>query len=137
MAVLYREFQLRSPSTWANVLAFVKANAKACLDRGEPLRLIVTSDEKKRNAEQNRFYWGVALRDISEQAWIDGKQYDKDTWHEYFARMFGVSDEITLPDGEIITRRKSTTQMTVGEFSTYVNQVQAWAANHLGVEFDL
>lgn len=51
--------------------------------------------------------------------------------------MFGVSDEITLPDGEIITRRKSTTQMTVGEFSTYVNQVQAWAANHLGVEFDL
>ncbi|VVE82886.1 recombination protein NinB [Pandoraea sputorum] len=136
MAALYREFQLRSPSIWTNVLAFVKANAEACLEKGEPLRVIVTSDEKKRNAEQNRFYWGVALRDISEQAWIDGKQYDKDTWHEYFARMFGVSDELTLPDGEIITRRKSTAQMTIGEFSIYVNQVQAWAANHLGVEFE-
>lgn len=136
MAVPYREFQLRSPSVWTSVLAFVKANAQACLEKGEPLRVIVTSDEKKRNAEQNRFYWGVALRDISEQAWVDGKQFDKDTWHEYFARMFGVSEELTLPDGEIITRRKSTSQMTVGEFSTYVNQVQAWAANNLGVEFE-
>lgn len=136
MAALYREFQLRSPSIWTNVLAFVKANAKTCLEKGEPLRVIVTSDEKKRNAEQNRFYWGVALRDISEQAWIDGKQFDKDAWHEYFSRKFGVCEDLTLPDGEIITRRKSTTQMTVGEFSTYVNQVQAWAANHLGVEFE-
>lgn len=136
MAAVYREFQLRSPSTWSNVLAFVKANAKACIDRGEPLRLIITSDEKKRNAEQNRFYWGVALRDIAEQAWVDGRQYDKDTWHEYFARMFGVSDELTLPDGEIILRRKSTTQMTVGEFSAYTERIQAWAANNLGVEFD-
>lgn len=136
MAALYREFQLRSPSIWTNVLAFVKANAKACLEKGEPLRVIVTSDEKKRNAEQNRFYWGVALRDISEQAWIDGKQFDKDAWHEYFSRKFGVCEDLTLPDGEIITRRKSTTQMNVGEFSTYVNQVQAWAANHLGVEFE-
>lgn len=136
MAALYREFQLRSPSIWTNVLAFVKANANACLEKGEPLRVIVTSDEKKRNAEQNRFYWGVALRDISEQAWIDGRQFDKDAWHEYFSRKFGVCEDLTLPDGEIITRRKSTTQMTVGEFSTYVNQVQAWAANHLGVEFE-
>lgn len=136
MAALYREFQLRSPSTWTNVLAFVKANAKACLEKGEPLRVIVTSDEKKRNGQQNRFYWAVALRDISEQAWIDGKQFDKDAWHEYFSRKFGVCEDLTLPDGEIITRRKSTTQMTVGEFSTYVNQVQAWAANHLGVEFE-
>ena len=136
MAALYREFQLRSPSIWTNVLAFVKANAKACLEKGEPLRVIVTSDERKRNAEQNRFYWGVALRDISEQAWIDGKQFDKDAWHEYFSRKFGVCEDLTLPDGEIITRRKSTTQMNVGEFSTYVNQVQAWAANHLGVEFE-
>jgi hypothetical protein len=136
VAILYREFQLRSPSSWAQVVAFVKANAKACIERGEPLRLTFTSDEGKRHAVQNKFLWGVVYRDISEQAWVNGRQFDKDTWHEYFARMFGVSDELTLPDGEIIMRRKSTAQMTVGEFSTYVNQVQAWAANHLGVEFE-
>ncbi|MCM2493292.1 recombination protein NinB [Burkholderia glumae] len=134
-AALYREFIIR-PGVWSNVVAFVKANAKAFNDRGEPLRVIVTAEEKQRNAAQNRLYWGAILRAIAEQAWVDGRQFDKDSWHEYFARMFGVSDELTLPDGEIILRRKSTSQMSVGEFSTYLNQIQAYAANNLGVEFE-
>ncbi|WP_257828059.1 recombination protein NinB [Burkholderia glumae] len=134
-AALYREFIIR-PGVWSNVVAFVKANAKAFNDRGEPLRVIVTAEEKQRNAAQNRLYWGAILRAIAEQAWVDGRQFDKDSWHEYFARMFGVSDELTLPDGEIILRRKSTSQMSVGEFSTYLNQIQAYAANKLGVEFE-
>lgn len=134
-AALYREFTLRNGSVWQALVALVKANASVFAQKGEPLRVIVTSEEKKRNAEQNRFYWGVALRDVAEQAWIDGRQFDKDTWHEYFARKFGVCEDVTLPDGEIVVRRKSTTQMSIGEFSEYLNQVQAYAARELGVEF--
>lgn len=132
---LYREFTLRNGNVWQSLVALVKANAPVFAQKGEPLRVIVTSEERKRNAEQNRFYWGVALRDIAEQAWVDGKQFDKDTWHEFFARKFGVCEDVTLPDGEIVVRRKSTTQMSVGEFSEYMNQVQAYAARELGVEF--
>ncbi|WP_257757890.1 recombination protein NinB [Burkholderia glumae] len=135
-AALYREFVIRNGSIWSNVVAFVRANAKVFADRGEPLRVIVTAEEKQRNAAQNRLYWGAILRAIAEQSWVDGRQFDKDAWHEYFARLYGVSDELTLPDGEIILRRKSTSQMSVGEFSTYLNQIQAYAANTLGVEFD-
>jgi hypothetical protein len=135
-ASLYREFTLRNGGIWSTLVAFVKANAPAFAEKGEPLRIIVTSEEKKRNAEQNRFYWGVVLRDISEQAWIEGRQFDKDTWHEFFARKFGVCEDVTLPDGEVIVRRKSTTQMSVHEFSEYMNQVQAHAASALGVEFE-
>jgi hypothetical protein len=76
------------------------------------------------------------LKQISESAWVDGKQYDKDTWHEFFARKYGVLDELTLPDGEIITRRKSTTQMSVGEFSEYLDAVQSYAGDALGVTFE-
>ncbi|MBJ9709859.1 recombination protein NinB [Burkholderia gladioli] len=135
-AALYREFVIRNGSICSNVVAFVRANAKVFADRGEPLRVIVTAEERQRNAAQNRFYWGAILRSIAEQAWVDGRQFDKDAWHEYFARLYGVSDELTLPDGEIILRRKSTSQMSVGEFSTYLNQIQAYAANNLGVEFE-
>lgn len=135
-AAMYKEFVLRGPSVWAGFVALVKANAKSFADKGEPLRLIVTSEERKRNAEANRFYWGVVLRDISEQAWVGGKQFSKDVWHEMFARQFGVCEDVTLPDGEIVSRRKSTTQMSVGEFSAYTAQVQAYAANQLGVSFD-
>jgi hypothetical protein len=135
-AALYREFQLKDGGAWNSVVAFIKANAPVFAHRGEPLRLIVTAEERQRNQQQNRFYFGAVLKQISEQAWVDGKQYDKDTWHEYFARKYGILDELTLPDGEIITRRKSTTQMSVGEFSEYLNQVQAYAGETLGVCFE-
>jgi hypothetical protein len=134
-AALYREFKLKDGGAWNAVVAFIKANAPTFADKGEPLRLIVTAEEKQRNAAQNRFYWGAVLKQIAETGWVDGRQYDKDTWHEFFARRYGVLDELTLPDGEIITRRKSTTQMSVGEFSEYLNQVQAYAGETLGVEF--
>lgn len=135
-ATIYREFVLRSPSVWQGLVAFIKANAKACMGAGKPLRLIVTQDEKKRNREQNRRYWGYLLQTIAESAWVDGKQFDKDTWHEYFARKHGICDEVILPGGEIVTRRKSTTQMSVGEFSEYMQRVEADAASELGVEFE-
>lgn len=136
MADIYREFSLRAPEAWKALAAFVAANARSCIESGKPLRVIVTAEDRKRNAEQNRFYWGAVLTTIAEQAWVDGRRYDKDVWHEMFARRMGVCDEVVLPDGEIVTRRKSTTQMTVGEFSEYLNQVQAYAAGELGVEFD-
>ena len=135
-ATLYREFTLRNGGMWAAVVAFIKANAASFAEKGTPLRLIVTAEEKKRNETQNKFYWGAVLRDISSQAWVNGQQFSKDTWHEYFARQFGVCEDVTLPDGEIVSRRKSTTQMSVGEFSAYTAQVQAYAANNLGVSFE-
>lgn len=135
-AAIYKEFTLRTPAVWQAVVAFIKANAQACADKDKPLRLIVTAEDRKRNEEQNRRYWGYVLRTIAEQAWVDGRQFDKDTWHEYFARMFGVCDEVVLPDGEIIQRRKSTTQMTVGEFADYMTRVEVYAAQELGVQFD-
>jgi hypothetical protein len=135
-AALYKEFTLRNGGVWSLLVTFVKANAPGCAERGQPLRVIVTAEERKRNELQNRFYFGAVLRDISEQAWVDGRQYDKDAWHEHLARKYGVLEDVELPGGEIITRRKSTTQMSVAEFSTYVNAVQAYAAGTLSVEFD-
>jgi len=99
------------------------------------LRVIVTEDEKKRNTEQNRRLWGYLYKTIAEQAWVDGKQFSKEVWHEHFARMFGVCEEMILPDGEIITRRKSTTEMTVGEFADFMTQIEVYAAQELGVEW--
>lgn len=133
---MYREFTLRSPSAWSALVAFVKSNAKACNDAGKPIRLIVTTDEAKRNADQNRRLWGYVYRTIAEQAFVNGQQFDADVWHEHCARAFGVCDEITLPDGEIVTRRKSTTQMTVSEFSEYMERVTAYATQQLGVQFE-
>jgi hypothetical protein len=133
---LYREFVLKSPGIWPTVLAFIKANATACAEKGTPIRLIVTSDERRRTKEQNAYYFGVALRDIAEQAWVNGEQFGTAAWHEHFAEQFAPREELRLPSGRLVTRRKSTKDFSVAEFSEYLTKVQANAANEYGVTFD-
>jgi hypothetical protein len=135
-AALYKAFVRRNGGVWMAVVEFVKAHAKASVDQGAPLRVIVTAEERKRHAEQNRYYWGVVLHQIAEHAEVEGKRYGKDVWHEFFVRQFSLCDEATLPDGEIVARRKSTTQMSVGSFSDYIDAVQAYAVTRLGVVFE-
>lgn len=136
MAALYKEFTLKSPGIWPFIVSFIKANAKACADKGQPLRIIVTADERRRTREQNAFYFGVVLRDIGEQAWVDGQQFSPAAWHEHLAELFAPREEMRLPDGKLHSRRKSTSEFTVGEFSEYLAKVQAHAANEFGVTFD-
>lgn len=136
MTALYREFILRSPEVWGVFASFVKEHAKQMIDSGSPLRLIVTTSSTRRNTEQNKRYWGFVLKTVADQAMVSGKHYSPDVWHEFFARKFGVCDEVTLPDGEIVTRRKSTTEMNVGEFAEYMTRVEAHATMELGVRFE-
>lgn len=133
---LYREFTLKSPGIWPTVLAFIKANAAACAEKGTPIRLIVTSEERRRTKEQNAYYFGVVLRDIAEQAWVNGEQFGAAAWHEHFAEQFAPREELRLPSGRLVTHRKSTKDFTVAEFGEYLTKVQASAGNDFGVTFD-
>ena len=135
MTSLYREFVLHNATHWKTLAAFVRANAKAACESGKPLRVIVTSSERKRNAEQNARLWKAVYEQIAAQAWVNGRQYDKDTWHEYLAGLFLPKVEMVMPDGSMRLRRKSTTELTVSEFSDYMQAVEAYAASELGVIF--
>ena len=135
MTALYREFPLRTPSGWNALVAFVKANAAACLEDGKPLRLVVTQDEKRRTLEQNRFFHGPVLDAITAQAWWQGRQYPKEFWKEYFRRRYLLKGEYTTPDGEIIQVYWSTADLNVGQMTAFLEQVQAEAASEWGVEW--
>lgn len=118
---------------WDRVVAFVKANVG-----GDKLLgvTIFDANEKKRSAEQNRFYWKARMEYIAENAWVNGAQFSKEAWHEFFADKFAARIELRLPDGELKSVRKSTTDMLVHEFSTYMVQIEAYCANHLGLDFE-
>lgn len=135
MTSLYKEFVLNGPVAWQAFKAIVRANAKAFNDNGRPLRVILTSSDRKRSTEANGYYWSFLLEQIADQAWVDGRQYSKDVWHEFFAQEYAEKIEFALPDGSMMTRRKSTTELKVGEFSEYLQKVEAYAATDLGVRF--
>ena len=132
-ATVYREFRMTGKGAWSSFVGFIKSNAKAFLDRGSPLRVIVTSSERIRSTEANARYWAI-LGEISAQAWVNGQQFSKEVWHEFFARMYLPMEDVILPDGEIIQRRITTTKLKVGEFGDYMTKVEAYAASELGIE---
>lgn len=134
-ASIYREFILRGPSIWQALVAFVRANAKACNERGRPLRVIITEEEKKRTLEQNRFFHGPVLDAITQQAWWEGRQYPKEFWKEYFRRRYLLKDEYQTPDGEIVQVYWSTADLNVGQMTEFLEKVQSEAASEWGVEF--
>lgn len=117
-------------------------NAKAILQSGKPVRLVSMEHEADRNLQQNRFYWGPCLREISEQARIGGQRYTAEAWHELFRRQFlGYEIEKVHVAGRkrpVINRRlRSTAKLKVKPFAKYLNQVQAFAATEHGVQFSV
>jgi len=127
--VVDRVFVLRDVTHVRSLHAFLKSNAQAMAKEGRPLAVHVTEHKARRNSAQNRLYWAL-LRDISEQAWVDGKQYSSEAWHAYFAGQY-IGREETPGGGSIAI---STTTLSVHEFADYVTRIQAYAATELGIE---
>lgn len=95
-------------------------------------RWVLTVTRRVRTKAQNRRYWGNGvLKQIAEQAVVNGRLYPAEVWHEQFKRMFiGVTE---LPNGEVIGM--SSTKLTTAEFCEFSDQVESYAAQELGVTF--
>lgn len=95
-------------------------------------RWVLTVTRRVRTKAQNRRYWGNGvLKQIAEQAVVNGRLYPAEVWHEQFKRQFiGVTE---LPCGQVIGM--SSTNLTTQEFCEFCDQVEAYAASELGVTF--
>jgi hypothetical protein len=138
VSALYREFTLRSPHEAGAMLSFVKSNAAAFAEKGTPLRVIVTEDEMDRLDEQIRYYFGVVIKAMAEQIWLEGRQFTKDAWHELMARKFLPAKEVLMPDGEIVLKRASIARGQIGvkAMAKFTQEVESYAASEHGVEFE-
>lgn len=115
------------------------------LDPDKPLELIVREETKPRKMDQNALMWAGPLRDMQEQAWLHGRQFGADIWHEFFKRQFLPEEfdpELCLegyrkwdidPEGNRVLVG-STKQLTVRGMSQHLEQVYAFGAT-LGVQF--
>ena len=95
-------------------------------------KLVLSVKLRTRTGRQNRRYWGNGvLAQIAAQATVSGRLYSAETWHEQFKRQFlGV---VELPNGEVIG--ESSKGLTTAEFCLFCDQVEAYAATDLSVEF--
>jgi hypothetical protein len=115
------------------------------IDAVKPICVTLGEEIKIRKLDQNALMWVGPLKDISRQAYVVGRTYSEQVWHEFFKREFlpneydeeltkeGYKKWITDPAGFPILIG-STTDLTVKGFSQYLMQIEAYGAG-LGVEF--
>lgn len=140
-----RGLRLVSAEVRATAIAAV---SNAPIDPERPIELVLREEKKARKPDQNQAMWAGPLRDIAEQAWVDGRQFAAEVWHEFFKREYLPEDDD--PELEILAAdgyRKwaidpsgsrvligSTTQLLVRGMARYMTQVEAYGAG-LGVQF--
>jgi len=121
-------YVLRDSVIAQKFFAFVKGNWPAMAEHGKPMVAHLMTESSKRSIDQNRLYWRL-LSDIADSAWLDGAQFSKDAWHEHFRDAF--LPKIETPSG---LKPVSTSSLNVGQFSRYIEQIEAYAASELGIE---
>lgn len=137
-----RPFLLRDERVRDTLVAAVR---NLPLDAMYPLEVVIREPVKGRKLSQNAAMWAGALRDISEQAWVQGRRHSAEVWADFFKRELLPEDfnpEMCKegyrkwdidPGGERILIG-STTQLTVKGFSEYLMAMEAYGAS-LGVLF--
>ena len=119
-------------------LAYEKA--QALIADGKEVRIRAEEAEDERSLQQNRFMWGVVLKEISEQASIDGKRWRAEAWHEFAKRTFLGYEikRITIAGRKrraVSRQLRSTTKQSVKRLSKYLDELMAFAVTDLGVRF--
>lgn len=137
-----RNLLLRSEAVRESAITLLR---NVPIDPDKPLQVLVREEVKARKPDQNSLMWVGPLADIAEQAWLQGRQYTAEVWHEHFKREF-LPDEFDAeqckdgyrkwdytPNGERVLIG-STTQLTVRGFAIYLQRVEAFGAD-LEVKF--
>lgn len=115
------------------------------VDPEKPLQVTVEEFRPLRKLDQNALMWAGPLKDIAEQAYLDGRKYRAEIWHEYFKREFlpdefdpeqcrdGYEKWAIDPTGSQVLIG-TTTELTVRGMALYIQQIEAFGAN-LGVQY--
>lgn len=107
-------------------------NLGAWLEANAVLEVCIRPYNSKRSIEQNRRLWKI-YGELADKAWVNGRRYSAETWHEYCKGMFLGYELKAMPDGTEVKTPISTTTLNTAEMTDYQNRLQAWAAGNFGL----
>lgn len=92
---------------------------------GKEIIVTITEYRRNRTDRQNRYYWGVIVKMLSEYF-----GYDKDEETELHE---GLKQKFLLVKGKHLEYVRSTRKLTTVEFNNYIDQIIRWAAKSYSV----
>jgi NinB protein len=128
MSDLDVSYVLREPIYLERCVSFLRGNWQRLAQEGKPLVCHIFPESSKRSLEQNRYYWRL-LTDIADNAWVFGRQFHKDAWHEEFRMTF--LPKLETPTGYCAV---STASLSVKDMAEYISKIEVYACETLGLE---
>ncbi len=120
----------------------LKRNRKLIRDaietfNGATVTITIQKFRKSRSNPQNRFYWGCLIPIVQEGLReATGEVRDANSIHyNILLPMFApIRDVVNKETGEVFGERITSSEMTTTEFMEFVNDIQKWGAEFLGVD---
>ncbi len=96
--------------------------------RSDPVKIVSIKDYvETRRDKQNRYYWGIVLKTISDHTGDDAESI-----HEYLKIKF-LDGEKAYAFGHEVMVYPSTTKLSVKAFNQYLDAVTHFALHELGI----
>lgn len=95
--------------------------------------LVEVSSAKKRSNQQNRYYHGLVVPMVRQGLKGIGNDVTLEETHEFLKAEFNYSEIVNTSTGEIKNIPLSTTRLTTIGFMEFIEKVQRWAAEWLGI----
>lgn len=111
-------------------------NLGVWLESNAELEVCIRPYNSKRSVEQNRRLWKI-YGELADKAWVNGRRYSAETWHEYCKGYFLGFELKAMPDGSELKTPISTTRLNVAEMTEYQNNIQSWAANEFKISWSM
>ncbi|OUM00565.1 recombination protein NinB [Variovorax sp. JS1663] len=116
--------------------------AKEQLQLGRKLVLKADELEDDKSDRQRRYYHGVVLAEIAEQARANGQKFPLKVWKEHFRETYLGSRWETRTDPMTGNKKRrkvriSTEDLGVKKYSELIEKVTAFAVTELGVRFSV
>ena len=120
-----------TPQNARGVMRSIWDNLNGWFENGN-LDITIRPHKSKRSVEQNRRLWKI-YGELADKAWVNGRRYSAETWHEYCKGVLLGFDIKAMPDGTEVKTPISTTTLNTAEMTDYQNRLQAWAAGEFGI----
>ena len=129
------------------IMKILSGNWRQMAADGHRLAVRIYEYKEQRTLEQQGLMW-IRLGELAEQAWVEGRLYSAEVWHEKMKRDLlpdeagptkrcrkGYVKWATLPDSDERVLMGSTTQLTTFGMAEYLTALMAYGASEHGVRF--
>lgn len=94
---------------------------------------IEISSYNTRSLQQNRYYWGLVIPMVQKGLLDMGTEAGKEEVHEFLKVRFNYNEVVNKETGEYVCIPKSTAGLNKEEFGVYIEKIQRFAAEFLGI----